>query len=90
MIKIAKSEIKISGEQSNLKYEIQDLSFVTLTVTGDEDAVAKLKSSDFELVIDVSNAQKGDNQIQLSVNGDTKNFSVGLDPQFVNVKVSSK
>ena len=90
VIKIAKSEIKISGEQSNLKYEIQDLSFVTLTVTGDEEAVAKLKSSDFELVIDVSNAQKGDNQIQLSVNGDTKNFSVGLDPQFVNVKVSSK
>ena len=90
VIKIAKSEIKISGEQSNLKYEIQDLSFVTLTVTGDEEAVAKLKSSDFELVIDVSNAQKGDNQIQISVSGDTKNFSVGLDPQFVNVKVSSK
>ena len=90
VLKIGKSEIKITGEQSDLKYEIQELSFVNLTVTGDEDAVEKLKSSDFELVIDVSNAQRGDNQIQLSVSGDTKNFSVTLDPQFVNVKVSNK
>ena len=66
------------------------MSFVNLTVTGDEDAVEKLRSSDFELIIDVSNAQRGDNQIQLSVSGDTKNFSVTLDPQFVNVKVSNK
>lgn len=90
VLKIGKSEIKITGEQSDLKYEIQELSFVNLTVTGDEDAVEKLKSSDFELVIDVSNAQRGDNQIQLSLSGDTKNFSVTLDPQFVNVKVSNK
>ena len=90
VLKIGKSEIKITGEQSDLKYEIQELSFVNLTVTGDEDAVEKLRSSDFELIIDVSNAQRGDNQIQLSLSGDTKNFSVTLDPQFVNVKVSNK
>ena len=40
--KIGKSEIKITAT-SDLKYEIQELSFVNLTVTGDEDCGRKAK-----------------------------------------------
>lgn len=86
----APDEIKLRGKSEELKYNLEKISILNLTISGDEDEIDKINKTDFELFIDVSKTEEGSQKLQISVSGKMESFAAVLDPQFINVEVSKK